>query len=350
MIVFAAFQLMFAIITPALISGSFADRTKFLSWSIFITVWTTIVYFPVAHWVSTSAPTAAEAAGSPVGVSRTSLVVRLFISMPARLLSHCAWCLASVSVFERIRCGRITCHSFCSAPVCCGSVGSVHAGSALAANNLAGIAFMNTQVATAAAPAPGWWWRRSGRPATSVGAASGAVAGLVAITPACAFLTPLTSILLGLLAGAVCALAVGLKYNLGYDDALDVVGVHLVGGIIGCLYLGFFSTDTINPRPPTGCSSAAARRYSVSRPWPPPSVFAYSFAVAFILGWVLTRPSDSGSPGRRGRRRRRQRTLNPPTSSTPSPAAAPFPPDTSGAHTGMRRRRNEADHGGDQRG
>ena len=86
---------------------------------------------------------------------------------------------------------------------------------------------------------------RDGRP-TSVGAASGAVAGLVAITPACAFLTPLTSILLGLLAGAVCALAVGLKYILGYDDALDVVGVHLVGGIIGCLFLGFFSTDAIN--------------------------------------------------------------------------------------------------------
>jgi len=165
-----------------------------------------------------------------------------------------------------------------------------NAGSALAANNLAGIAFMNTQVATAAAL--GAWIVvekiRDGRP-TSVGAASGAVAGLVAITPACAFLTPLTSILLGLLAGAVCALAVGLKYKLGYDDALDVVGVHLVGGIIGCLYLGFFSSDAINSAATNGLFFGGGATLLGKQAVAAASVFAYSFVVAFILGWIINK-------------------------------------------------------------
>jgi Amt family ammonium transporter len=165
-----------------------------------------------------------------------------------------------------------------------------NAGSALAASNLAGIAFMNTQVATAAAL--GAWLVvekiRDGRP-TSVGAASGAVAGLVAITPACAFLTPLTSILLGIIAGAVCALAVGLKYKLGYDDALDVVGVHLVGGIIGCLYLGFFSSDAINPAATNGLFYGGGATLLGKQAVAAASVFAYSFTVAFVVGWILNK-------------------------------------------------------------
>jgi Amt family ammonium transporter len=160
----------------------------------------------------------------------------------------------------------------------------------LAANNLAGIAFMNTQLATGAALLA---WLvvemiRDGRP-TSVGAASGAVAGLVAITPACAFLTPLSSILLGLLAGAICALAVGLKYILGYDDALDVVGVHLVGGILGCLFLGFFSTDALNSAATNGLFYGGGATLLGKQAVAAASVFAYSFAVAFILGWVLNK-------------------------------------------------------------
>jgi Amt family ammonium transporter len=120
-----------------------------------------------------------------------------------------------------------------------------------------------------------------------VGAASGAVAGLVAITPACAFLTPLTSILLGLVAGSVCALAVGLKYKLGYDDSLDVVGVHLVGGIIGCLYLGFFSTDQINPAATNGLFFGGGGTLLGKQAVAALSVFAYSFTVAFLLGWII---------------------------------------------------------------
>jgi ammonium transporter, Amt family len=136
---------------------------------------------------------------------------------------------------------RTTYRWCCSAPVCSGS-----AGSALAANGLAAIAFVNTQVATGAALL-GWIvveWLRDGRP-TTLGAASGAVAGLVAVTPACATVEPLGAIGLGLVAGAVCALAVGLKYRLGLDDSLDVVGVHLVGGATGALLIGLLAAPFV---------------------------------------------------------------------------------------------------------
>src|SRR5206468_2069713 len=122
-----------------------------------------------------------------------------------------------------------------------------NAGSALTAGDLAGVAFTNTTVATAAAVL-GWLvieQLKFGKP-TTLGAASGAVAGLVAITPACGFVTPLGSIVIGLIAGAVCALAVSLKYKFGFDDSLDVVGVHLVGGLVGTLLIGFFATSGVN--------------------------------------------------------------------------------------------------------
>jgi Amt family ammonium transporter len=122
-----------------------------------------------------------------------------------------------------------------------------NAGSELTVDSIAGLAFINTQVATAAAVL-GWIlveWIRDGKP-TLVGASSGAIAGLVAITPACGFIAPWASVLLGLVAGAVCALAIALKYKLGYDDSLDVVGVHFVGGWIGSLWLGFFASTNLN--------------------------------------------------------------------------------------------------------
>ena len=291
MIVFAAFQLMFAIITPALISGSIADRTKFLSWSIFITVWTTIVYFPVAHWVFDFG-TDGSGGGwlASWGVEDFAGGTAVHINAGAAALALCL-VLGKRVGFRKdpMRPHNVPFVLLGAGLLWFGWFG-FNAGSALAANNLAGIAFMNTQVATAAAL--GAWLVvekvRDGRP-TSVGAASGAVAGLVAITPACAFLTPLTSILLGLIAGAVCALAVGLKYKLGYDDALDVVGVHLVGGIIGCLYLGFFSTDKINPAATNGLFFGGGATLLGKQAVAAASVFAYSFAVAFILGWILNK-------------------------------------------------------------
>ena len=290
-IVFAAFQLMFAIITPALISGSIADRTKFISWSIFATVWTTVVYFPVAHWVFDFGTDGSGggwlanwgvedfAGGTAVHINAGAAALALCLVLGKRIGFRKDPLRPHNVPFVLLGAGLLWFGWF-----------GFNAGSALAANNLAGIAFMNTQVATAAALCA---WLvvekiRDGRP-TSVGAASGAVAGLVAITPACAFLTPLTSILLGLIAGAVCALAVGLKYKLGYDDSLDVVGVHLVGGIIGCLYLGFFSTDAINPAATNGLFFGGGGTLLGKQAVAALSVFAYSFTVAFILGWVITK-------------------------------------------------------------
>jgi Amt family ammonium transporter len=172
-----------------------------------------------------------------------------------------------------------------------------NAGSALAANGLAGLAFTNTQVATAGA-ALGWILVeriRDGHP-TSLGFASGAVAGLVAITPACAFVVPWSAVLLGLLAGSICATAVGLKYRLGFDDSLDVVGVHLVGGIVGCLFLGFFSTAraNVNGNPHVGAAvdglfygggfSLLGKQALAAA-----SVLAYSFLLALIIGFAINK-------------------------------------------------------------
>ena len=159
---------------------------------------------------------------------------------------------------------------------------------------LAGLAFTNTQVATAAAVI-GWLLVeriRDGHP-TTLGAASGAVAGLVAITPACAFIVPWAAILLGLLAGSVCALAVGLKYRLGFDDSLDVVAVHLVGGVIGCLYLGFFSTTKANVG--TGGVAVDGLFYGGGldllgkQALAAGSVLLYSFVIAAALGVAIDR-------------------------------------------------------------
>jgi ammonium transporter, Amt family len=294
MVVFAAFQLMFAIITPALISGSIADRTKFMSWSIFITIWATLVYFPVAHWVfdfGTGAPDF-EGAGwlAKWGVEDFAGGTAVHINAGAAALALCL-VLGKRIGFRKdpMRPHNVPFVLLGAGLLWFGWFG-FNAGSALTAGNLAGIAFMNTQVATAAAM--GAWLvvekLRDGRP-TSVGTASGAVAGLVAITPACAFLTPLTSILLGLIAGAVCALAVGLKYKLGYDDSLDVVGVHLVGGIIGCLYLGFFSTAEINSGATNGLFFGGGASLLGKQTVAALSVFTYSFVIAFILGWVINK-------------------------------------------------------------
>jgi len=290
-IVFAAFQLMFAIITPALISGSIADRTKFVSWSVFITIWTTIVYFPVAHWVFDFGTNGSGggwlanwgvedfAGGTAVHINAGAAALALCLVLGKRVGFRKDPMRPHNVPFVLLGAGLLWFGWF-----------GFNAGSALTASNLAGIAFMNTQLATAAAL--GAWIVveriRDGRP-TSVGAASGAVAGLVAITPACAFLTPLSSILLGIIAGAVCALAVGLKYKIGYDDALDVVGVHLVGGIIGCLFLGFFSSDALNPAATNGLFYGGGGTLLGKQAVAAASVFAYSFAVAFIVGWVINK-------------------------------------------------------------
>ena len=163
-----------------------------------------------------------------------------------------------------------------------------NAGSALAANGTAGLAFMNTQVATAGALI-GWLLvekLRNGH-ATSLGAASGAVAGLVAITPACAFVAPWAAVVIGLIAGALCALAVGLKYKLGFDDSLDVVGVHLVGGIWGSLAIGLFGTHVVNSIGLDGIFYGGGTALLGKQALGVGLVLAYSFIVTLIIGFAI---------------------------------------------------------------
>ncbi len=300
-IVFAAFQLMFAIITPALISGSIADRTKFLSWSIFATLWAIIVYFPVAHWVfdfgalggkpgwltSLWAPTT-DGVQTSAGVEDFAGGTAVHINAGAAALALCIVLGKRVGFKKNpMRPHNVPWVLLGSGLLWFGWFG-FNAGSAVAANGLSGLAFMNTQVATAAALG-GWIvveYFRDGKP-TSVGAASGAVAGLVAITPACGFITPWASILLGVLAGALCAYAVGLKYKLGYDDSLDVVGVHLVGGIFGTLFIGFFSSQAANSFANNGVFYGGGWEQLGRQAVGAGSVFLYSFVIATIIGLAI---------------------------------------------------------------
>ena len=248
-LVVVAFQVTFAIITVALISGAIADRTKFSTWMVFSALWVTFCYFPLAHmvwgggflsgngpmdsWFTDVAPI--DFAGGTVvhidaGVA--ALVLALIIG------KRMGW------PRESMRPHNLTLVMLGAGLLWFGWFG-FNAGSAAAANGTAGLAWMNTTTATCAAML-GWLIVEKIRDghATSLGAASGVVAGLVAITPAAGALTPVGSILLGVIAGALCALAVGLKYKLGFDDSLDVVGVHLVGGLVGTIGIGFLASST----------------------------------------------------------------------------------------------------------
>ena len=240
--VFVAFQLMFAMITVALISGAVADRLRFGSWLVFTALWVTIVYFPVAHWVfAIDATTAANggwivnqlkaidfAGGTAVHINAGAAALVLVLVLGKR---H-GW------PKEPMRPHNLPFVMLGSGLLWFGWYG-FNAGSAGTANGVAGTTFITTTVATCAGMLA--WLLverlRDGH-ATSLGAASGIVAGLVAITPSCSSVNVLGALAIGVTAGVLCALAVGLKYRLGYDDALDVVGVHLVGGIVGTVMVG----------------------------------------------------------------------------------------------------------------
>ncbi|RJQ76167.1 ammonium transporter [Pseudonocardiaceae bacterium YIM PH 21723] len=248
---FVAFQAMFAILTVALISGAVADRTRFGPWLVFAAVWVTLVYFPVAHWVfDFDGKDAAGNVTDPGGWIANQLKVIDFAGGTAVHINAGAAGLALALLLGKR-------HGWPKEPMKPHNLPLVvlgagllwfgwfgfNAGSALGANGTAAVTFINTLVATSAALL-GWLIVerfRDGKP-TTLGAASGAVAGLVAITPACSAVTPIGAIAIGAIAGAVCALAISLKYKFGYDDSLDVVGVHLVGGIIGTVLIGFFAS------------------------------------------------------------------------------------------------------------
>jgi ammonium transporter, Amt family len=242
---FVAFQCVFAIITVALISGAIADRAKFGTWMIFAGVWATVVYFPIAHWVFDFS-TATHVGG---WVANRLKVVDFAGGTAVHINAGAAGLALALVLGKRKGFGRepMRPHNLPLVMIGAGLLWfgwfGFNAGSALAANNTAAVVFVNTLVATAAA-ALAWLATeriRDGH-ATSLGAASGVVAGLVAITPACSALSPIGSIALGALAGVLCALAVGLKYRFGYDDSLDVVGVHLVGGLVGTIGVGLLAT------------------------------------------------------------------------------------------------------------
>ena len=292
-LVFAAFQLMFAIITPALISGAIADRAKFSAWAIFVAIWSTIVYFPVAHWVF--------AFGNKVGDTVTSTGylagkgLEDFAGGTAVHINAGAAGLALAIVLGKRIGWRKESMRPHSLPLVMLGAGLLwfgwfgfNAGSSLAANGIAGLAFMNTQVAAAGAVL-GWLLVekiRNGH-ATSLGAASGVVAGLVAITPACAFVAPWAAVVIGIIAGILCSLAVGLKYKLGFDDSLDVVGVHLVGGIWGSLSIGLFGTHVVNSIGLDGIFYGGGTDLLVKQSLGVGLVAAYSFIVTLIIGFAI---------------------------------------------------------------
>ena len=295
LLAFAAFQLMFAVITPALISGSIADRTKFTAWSLFVVIWSTLVYFPVAHWVF--------AFGNKVGDTVTGAGflaakgVQDFAGGTAVHINAGAAGLALAIVLgKRVGWRRESMRPHSMPLVLIGASllwfgwFGFNAGSALGANGVAALAFMNTQVATGAAVV-GWLIvekLRDGHP-TSLGAASGAVSGLVAITPACAFVTPWAAVLIGLIAGIFCSLAVGLKYKFNYDDSLDVVGVHLVGGLWGCLSIGFFGSSAINSLGLNGIFYGGGTTLLGKQAFGAFFVLAYSFIATLIIGFIINK-------------------------------------------------------------
>ena len=292
-LVFAAFQLMFAIITPAIISGAIADRAKFTSWAVFVAIWSTLVYFPVAHWVF--------AFGNKVGdtVTGAGFLARQgledFAGGTAVHINAGAAALALAIVLgkrvgwrkESMRPHSLPLVMLGSGLLWFGWFG-FNAGSALAANGVAALALMNTQVAAAAALA-GWLLVekiRQGHP-TSLGAASGAVAGLVAITPACAFVAPWAAVVIGLLAGVLCSLATGLKYRFNLDDSLDVVGVHLIAGIWGSVAIGFFGASSVNSVGVDGLLYGGGTALLGKQEFGVAFVAAYSFIATLIIGYAI---------------------------------------------------------------
>ena len=293
---FSAFQLMFAIITPALISGAIADRAKLLAWSIFVAVWVSLVYFPVAHWVFDFGTKAQDGTISGAGWL-ASLGVLDFAGGTAVHINAGAAGLALALVLGKRHGWRRDPMRPHSLPLVLLGSGLLwfgwfgfNAGSALGANGIAGLALINTQVATSAALI-GWLLVEKIRDghATSLGAASGAVAGLVAITPACAFVAPWAAVVLGLIAGIVCAMAVGLKYKFGFDDSLDVVGVHLVGGIWGCLSIGLFATKGVNSLGGNGLFNGGGFDLLKTQAFGAFFVLAYSFLATLIIGFVINK-------------------------------------------------------------
>ncbi|MDP1876842.1 MAG: ammonium transporter [Actinomycetota bacterium] len=283
---FVAFQAMFACLTVGLVAGAVADRMKYVAWLVFAGVWATLVYFPVAHWVF-------NLAGDNGGWIFKYGVIDFAGGTAVHINAGIAGLMLAIIIGKRVGWPRtpmkphnLTLVMIGAALLWFGWFG-FNAGSATAANNTAAVAFLNTFAATCAA-AIGWLATEKLRDghATSLGAASGVVAGLVAITPACAAVSPMGALAIGLIAGVLCALAVGLKYKFKYDDSLDVVGVHLVGGLVGTLLIGLFATAAS----PTGIDGLLYGG-GLDQLWKQAvgagAVLGYSLVVTAIIAFVI---------------------------------------------------------------
>jgi Amt family ammonium transporter len=287
---FVGFQAVFAIITVALISGAIADRARFGPWMLFAGIWATVVYFPVAHWVF-----AFDGAESETGgwIANDLLAIDFAGGTAVHINAGAAGLALALVLGKRRGFGRDPMRPH-NLPLVMAGAGLLwfgwfgfNAGSALSANGQAAEVFVTTLVATGAA-ALGWLLTEKVRDghATSLGGASGVVAGLVAITPACSSVTPIGAIVIGLIAGVLCALAVGLKYKLGYDDSLDVVGVHLVGGLWGTIAVGFFASAATTAGVDGlfyGGGADQLWRQLVGAV----AVLVYSFVVTLVIGFLI---------------------------------------------------------------
>jgi ammonium transporter, Amt family len=289
--VFVAFQLMFAIITVALVSGAVADRLKFGSWLVFAGLWATFVYFPVAHWVFAFDGYTGEhggwianklkaidfAGGTAVHINSGVAGLALCLVLGKRKGWPGAPMRPHNLPFVMLGAGLLWFGWY-----------GFNAGSATNSGGIAGSTFVTTTVATATAMLA-WLLTekvRDGHP-TTLGAASGIVAGLVVITPSCSSVNVLGALAIGAIGGVLCALAVGLKFKFGFDDSLDVVGVHLVGGLTGTLLIGFFATKEA----PAAVDGLFYGDHSLDQLWRQAvgafAVLIYSFVVTTILAYIL---------------------------------------------------------------
>jgi ammonium transporter len=290
-ILFAVFQGLFCVITGALVSGAIADRARFGAWMVFVSVWTLVVYAPVAHWVFDFS------AGDHVGgwlANRVGLV-DFAGGTAVEICSGASGLALALVLGHRVGFGRepMRPHNLTLVMLGAGLLWfgwfGFNAGSALGANQAAAVVFTTTLLAGAAGSL-GWILLerlRDGH-ATSLGAASGMVAGLVAITPSCGSLSPVGSIVMGAVAGVVCALAVGLKYRFGYDDSLDVVGVHLVGGLVGTFGIGLLATAAA-PTGVDGLFYGGGLTQLGRQLLGGGAVLAYAFVMSGIIGIIVDR-------------------------------------------------------------
>lgn len=289
-IVFAAFQAMFAVITIALISGAVADRMKFGGWVLFAGIWVTLVYFPIAHWVFDFD----SGESDPGGWIANKLGAIDFAGGTAVHINAGVAALAIILVLgKRIGFGarpfkphNLTMVMLGAALLWFGWFG-FNAGSAVGSNYLAGVTFFNTIVATSAGMLA--WLLvekiRDGH-STTLGAASGIVAGLVAITPACSSVTPIGAILIGAISSILAAYAIGFKYRFGYDDALDVVGVHFIAGLAGSILVGVFASSSA-PAGVDGLLYGGGTEQLIKQVIACIAVIGYCFVVTYLIGRIL---------------------------------------------------------------